>query len=30
MVDGLPVNVGIGVVVPICSSPLATGVPVLP
>ena len=30
MVDGLPANVGIGVVVPIRSSPLATGVPVLP
>ena len=29
MVDGLPADVGIGIVLPICSSPLATGLPVL-
>ena len=28
MVDGLPANVGIGIVLPFRSSPLATGVPV--
>ena len=28
MVDGLPANIGIGIVLPIRSSPLATGVPV--
>ena len=30
MVDGLPADIGIGVVLPIRSSPLATGPPVLP
>ena len=29
MVDGLPADIGIGVVLPIRSSPLATGRPVL-
>ena len=30
MVDGLPANIGIGIVLPIRSSSVATGVPVLP
>ena len=29
MVDGLPADIGIGTVLPIRSSPLATGLPVL-
>ena len=29
MVDGLPANVGIGIVLPIRSSPLSTGSPAL-
>ena len=29
MVDSLAANMGIGIVLPFCSSPLATGVPVL-